>query len=156
MEEMPITINPPFYLAKSEIKCWKCNGQMPVVAIIVSSIMECPDDKEPGILSEIELLPHDILSIIQKKFPDFKKKHSKTMECDYYMNCCPKCGMHSGDFYLMSEPGGAFFPTSDREIEKIKLEKLELNKPLKVISNYGIGPASNILEYYGLIKSDNP
>ena len=110
---MATRINPPVYLACAAIACWRCGAKMPAVAIIAPNV---PDAQgESCILSDIGSLPGPMRMFIQKRFPSFRLKYSKTTESEYYANTCPKCGMLSGDFYLHSEPGGPFFPTSEEE-----------------------------------------
>lgn len=52
------------------------------------------------------------------------------------MNHCA-CGAPLSDFFLHSEPGGAFFPTSPEEVEGIILRELPVAGPFKVEASYG-------------------
>ncbi|WP_157649298.1 hypothetical protein [Burkholderia ubonensis] len=42
------------------------------------------------------------------------------------MNHCAECDAKFGDFFIHSEPGGAFFPVSEGEAELIRLMKIDL------------------------------
>ena len=118
---------------------------MPAVAIIAPNV---PDAQgETCILSNIRSLPGPMRMFIQKRFPSFRLKYSKTTESEYYANTCPKCGMLSGDFYLHSEPGGPFFPTSEEEAALLTLEEIPMEGPDEVESGWGVGTADLILKH---------
>ena len=110
MENEKTTINPPLYLAGTTISCWRCSADMPAVGLIAPQVPDTED--EVCILSDITELPASVLAFVQKRFPTFQRKFSKTTGTEYYANTCPKCGVLSDDFYLHSEPGGPFFPKS--------------------------------------------
>jgi hypothetical protein len=42
----------------------------------------------------------------------------------YLMNHCENCGAKLGDFFMHSEPGGAFFPTSPQEAQRMTLIRI--------------------------------
>ncbi|WP_053162779.1 hypothetical protein [Pseudomonas brassicacearum] len=54
----------------------------------------------------------------------FKQAYSKTTGSCYLMNHCENCGAKLGDFFMHSEPGGAFFPTSPQEAKRMTLIRI--------------------------------
>jgi hypothetical protein len=78
--------------------------------------------------------------------PHFQKHTSKTAGTAYYMDTCG-CGAHFGDFYLFSEPGGAFFPTEENEAGRITIEELPLTGIFELDCTYGMGTGDLIFEH---------
>jgi len=64
---------------------------MPIIALLATDV----DDTEGQVcvLSDIDDVPHEILSFIQSKVSTFKLKHSKMAEKKYFVNTCPNCGV---------------------------------------------------------------
>jgi len=139
-----LIVNPPIYLASTEIDCWKCKSKMTAVAIIAPNIPEA--EGEIGILSDVSLLPEYLVEEIQKLHPNYQLRYSNTSKDKYYANTCPNCSVITGDFYLHSEPGGAFFPMSDIETKKIQVRKIELPETMEIEAGYGVGLGDEILK----------
>ena len=118
MHDDPIRIDPPLYLAHTRMSCWRCGADMPAIALVAPNVAET--EGEICLLSEVEELPESVLQFVRKRFPSFKLTYSKTLGLRYYANTCPRCGVIFGDFYLHSEPGAPFFPTTEDEA-KIEL-----------------------------------
>ena len=120
MHDDEIRIDPPLYLAHTMTSCWRCGAAMPALALVAPNVAET----EGGIciLSEVQQLPESVLQFVRQRFPSFKQKYSKTLGQRYYANTCPRCGVISGDFYLHSEPGAPFFPTTEKEAKELTLE----------------------------------
>ena len=78
--------------------------------------------------------------------PHFQKRTSKTAGTAYYMNTCG-CGAHFGDFYVFSEPGGAFSPTEEDEASRITIEELPLTRIFELDCTYGMGTGDHIFEH---------
>lgn len=148
-------IFPPFYLFFSSEPCWKCGEEQTVVALGVSGC----HDEEYGfcsggegqseeiilLVSNLSEIPEGLRSEIAKRHPRFKLHHSHTASSSYYANMCG-CGAHFGDFYLFSEPGGAFFPTSEEEAESVAYCELPIAEPLEVVGNWSEGPGDNLFK----------
>ncbi len=138
-------INSPIYLASKTVGCWKCQERMFAVAIIAPNVSE--EEGQVCILCDIKSLPENLLMFIEKRFPSFILKHSNTVKSEYYGNTCPKCGVLYGDFYLHSEPGGAFFPMSEEEAQCLTVEQFPIDTPIEVESGFHVGRGDLILEY---------
>lgn len=140
-------INPPIYLVSKTIKCWKCQEDMPAVALV------SPDNSEEEangcvcILSDVTCLPEYLLQMINERFPFFHLKYSKEADSEYYANTCPSCEMLSGDFFLHNEPGGPFFPVTEEEAQELMIEQLPIKAPVEIEAGYHVGPGELIMEY---------
>lgn len=118
--------------------------RMPAVAIIAPNVPEA--EGEPCTLSDVGSLPGPMRTFIQKRFPTFRLKYSKTTRSEYYASTCPNCGVLSGDFYLHSEPGAPFFPTTEEEAARLTVEEIPVASPVDVEAALGMGTAHLILE----------
>ncbi len=141
---MKARINPPVYLASAPIACWRCGAEMPAVAIIAPDVPEA--EGEICTLSDIRSLPGPMRTFIQKRFPTFRLKYSKTTQSEYYASTCPNCGVLSGDFYLHGEPGAPFFPTTEEEAARLTVEEIPVAGPMDVEAGLGMGAAHLILK----------
>ncbi len=145
MHDDPIRIDPPLYLAHTRMSCWRCGADMPAIALVAPSV--AATEGEICLLSEVEELPESVLQFVRKRFPSFKLKYSKTLGLRYYANTCPRCGVISGDFYLHSEPGAPFFPTTEEEAKQLTLEAIPLAGPITIRAGVGVGAGDLILEH---------
>jgi hypothetical protein len=154
MHDDSIRIDPPLYLAHTMISCWRCGAKMPALALIAPNVAEA--DGEICILSEIEELPKAVLQFVGTRFPSFALRYSKTAGSRYYANTCPKCGVISGDFYLHSEPGAPFFPTTEDEAKELTLEAIPLASSIRVRAGIGMGAGELILEHARKLMTAQP
>jgi hypothetical protein len=90
--------------------------------------------------------PKAVLDKVLALHPRFEKRTSKTTETSYYMNLC-ECGAHFGDFYLFSEPGGAFFPMDDQAAARIIVHELPLTGRFEFDCSYSMGLGQSILAH---------
>ena len=104
------------------------------------------DADEPIILDYIAQMPQVILDYIRRVHPRYEKRTSQMAGCAYYMNTC-SCGAQFGDFYLHSEPGGAFFPDSEEQASQITIEELPFTGTFDFVCGYGIGTGAFIFEH---------
>jgi len=154
MDDRKTRINPPLYLACTIIYCWRCGADMPAVGLIAPNV---PDTGgEVCILSNITELPMSVLGFVQKRFPSFKRKHSKAIESEYYANTCPKCGVLSGDFFLHSEPGSPFFPESKEDAASLTVEEIPINGPIEVEAWLSMGCGDLILKHGKKRSAEQP
>lgn len=154
MHDDSIRIDPPLYLARTMVSCWRCGAKMPALALIAPNVAEA--DGEICILSEIEELPKAVLQFVGTRFPSFALRYSKTAGSQYYANTCPKCGVISGDFYLHSEPGAPFFPTTEEEAKQLTLEAIPLACPITIHAGVGVGAGDLILEHARKLTAAQP
>jgi hypothetical protein len=122
----PITVKTQatVYFVRSFSRCWKCKSHVTVMTLgAESAIAPWLWDEEPFYLfSYIQSIPSHLLGIIKRTTSNYRLTSSKAAEETYYMNRCSHCQAPLGDHFLFEEPGGAFCPTSVKEIaEKITL-----------------------------------
>lgn len=130
-----VMIAPWFVLAESIEKCWSCQADTKVHAIVLPEIVnigtgqansECTISEEaPCALINIGKI-NDRAEIFLKNlsaqfFPDYSRTASQT----YWMNHCEHCSTKIGDFYL-HKPSHAFFPLSDDEESKITFNRVDI------------------------------
>ena len=154
MHDDPIRIDPPLYLAHTRMSCWRCGADMPAIALVAPNVAET--EGEICLLSEVEELPESVLQFVRKRFPSFKLTYSKTLGLRYYANTCPRCGVIFGDFYLHSEPGAPFFPTTEDEAKELTLEPVPLTGSITVRGGLAMGVGDLILEHARKLTGGEP
>ena len=139
-----LKISPPLYMIGQKICCWRCDTKMSVIALLAPHV----EDTENGIciLADIDELPNEVLSYIQKRVPTFKRKFSKMAGKKYYANTCPKCGVLFGDFFLHDEPGAPFFPTEPDQARSLYITEIPLTGPITAKASLSVGVGDLILE----------
>ncbi|HSG40293.1 MAG TPA: DUF5710 domain-containing protein [Thermoanaerobaculia bacterium] len=138
-DDTVLQVSAPIYAVESSSPCWSCGREISVVALAVEHLDGQEQDDEEKcliVLSEIEELPPELLRLISSRYSSLKMRYSKTANRRYFMNHC-SCGAPLGDFFLHSEPGAAFFPTSPEEAEQIVLRELPIVGSFKVKASYG-------------------
>jgi hypothetical protein len=139
-----------FYIVKSKEICWKCSKISDVFAFFLPSGHEKIDywedeicqHQSPSNLIEVNewiKAEHTIfvtyvnhlseypLKLIKEISPNYYYDFSKTTSDNYYMNHCEYCGSKQGDFFMYSEPGGAFCPYSKTHAEEMVFNWYEAN-----------------------------
>lgn len=101
----------------SKAVCWKCKKTIDIVAIGArvtcqkACIPDAPGYQGPhfAFFCFTEKLPMPIITEVKKRLPSFKLCHSKSKECNYWVNTCPHCQMIQGDWFMFFEPGEGFW-----------------------------------------------
>lgn len=137
LDDSKDTFAAPFYLLRGEEDCWKCGTTCRVVGLAAGA-------ENPYVLSNIKEMPEAFLLAIEAVHPQFEKRQSYTAGSAYYMNTCP-CGAHFGDFYLFSEPGGPFFPTTKEEAAGLEVIELPIEGEHVFACSPGYGTGDIIL-----------
>lgn len=96
---------PPIYLLFSHERCYRCGADAPVVALACKKFSEAgdadaseSDDEEPILVSDTVEMPATLLAMILALHPHYEKRHSRMAGIEYFMNICPHCRAHFGDF----------------------------------------------------------
>ena len=156
MDREIVIHQPPLYLIGMKIHCWKCQARMPAVALMFEytatdsdAVGEDEENEEMSghltILSDTTYLPTDILKYVQGRVPTFEYRYSKTVRSKYYANTCPGCNMISGDFFLHSEPGAPFFPTTEQEASELYLTEVPFEYPARVSSSLSFNTGYSLI-----------
>lgn len=118
------------YVVESLAVCWKCQRLTPVFCLASDDHEYGYDAESFTTYSDLASPPVAVRQMIERRFPSYHKDFSRTAGGRYYMNHCT-CGAKLGDFYLHSEPGGAFFPTSQDELVGMKIHTISA-EPAKI------------------------
>ncbi len=148
-----LRVTAPIFLLRATESCWRCHASQEVIALAFKCRLdkEQDPDEQPAendilILDNIHTMPKPLIDAVLSRHPQFQKRTSKTAGTAYYMNTCT-CGAHFGDFYLFSEPGGAFFPTDEAEAGHLTIEELPLTGTFELDCSYGMGLGDLIFEH---------
>jgi hypothetical protein len=149
-----VTVRSPIFLLRARATCWNCGSPQEVIALATRKLTDLGDDPEdepldadePKLLHRIQEMPPQVLQKIQSVHSAYEKRKSGTAGVAYHMNIC-RCGAHFGDFYLFSEPGGAFFPESEEEARQITIEEISLAGVFELACSYGMGTGAYIFEH---------
>jgi hypothetical protein len=137
--------SPYYFLVESKSDCWKCGSSTRVHAFMLPEEheqFEYADETDEGFtlgsprgywerygergkVSNVYGLSPSVLAQLRSHTSGYKPAYSQQAGETYYMNHCEHCGAKLGDFYMHSEPGGAFFPTSPAEASIMVLHKVE-------------------------------
>lgn len=118
--------SPYYYIVESVSDCWKCHQSTAVFSFVLPEEHEefqyiDDDTEEPmqgewqvvgnrGTALNVNNLSPAVLKRIYQFTKNFKLTYSKMADSHYFMNHCQYCNAKLGDFFMHSEPGGAFFP----------------------------------------------
>ena len=143
------------YLLRSKAQCHVCGTTQSVVAIGASEFEEdgvsLGDSNLPSwyLLSRVETLPREVLAYIQSVAPGYRPMASRTAGMTYFANTC-SCGTNFGDFYLFSEPGGAFFPETAQEASLVEVSQVPLAGPFEIECSLSEGTAIDMMFENGI------
>ncbi|MEE4180946.1 DUF5710 domain-containing protein [Pseudomonas viridiflava] len=135
---------PYYYVIESISSCWGCSNLTRVFSFklpeqheefdyyidededfaLTSNLGEWKPRGHRGTVSDVETLSPSVTKQIQRFTGKFKLAYSKTVGRRYWMNHCEHCGAKLGDFFMHSEPGGAFFPTAPHEAQRMTLIRI--------------------------------
>ena len=128
--EMSPMLIAPVYLRTSKESCYRCLKISHVYclgATIIKDVEYDDDDGQPYsyLIRNTNNSPVDIcnladidatlVNVIKENAPTYHPDFSKTQKATLWMNHCEHCNAKLGDFYMHNEPGGAFFPVSEKE-----------------------------------------
>lgn len=136
--------SPYYYVMESLSDCWKCSALTRVFSFklpeeheefryvedydeefaLSSNLGEWQRLGYRGTVSSVHSLSPQVERQIRRFTESFKQAYSKTAGSRYFMNHCQQCDAKLGDFFMHGEPGGAFFPTSPEQANKMILFRI--------------------------------
>jgi hypothetical protein len=137
-----VVVYGPAYVVGAQQNCWKCKSDSEVVTLACTAIgLDAKDIEraEPGevfLLSYISEMPAEVFQYVTSLAPTYRKLYSRTADHEYYANVC-KCQANFGDFYLFSEPDGAWFPKDDSEVVTTRVLPVPVSDPFEVECDFG-------------------
>lgn len=96
-------------------------------------------------------MPELVFDYVTSKHPRYIKKYSKTADETYFANVC-ECGANFGDFYLFSEPEGAFFPVTEKDAASIRIIEMPFEGQFEFECSWSEGSGSLILKHGALVE----
>ena len=114
---------------------------------------ESTEEDEPFILTNISEMPESIFQHITTAHPRYRKHPSRTAGQTYYANIC-ECGANFGDFYLHSEPDGAFFPTTEEQATQMTVSALPFEGVFDFHCSYSQGTGDFIFRHAQRIRTN--
>ncbi|WP_277960745.1 DUF5710 domain-containing protein [Pseudomonas sp. RIT-To-2] len=135
---------PYYYVIESISDCWGCSNLTRVFSFklpeqheefdyyvdededfeLTSNLGEWKRRGYRGTVSNVDSLSPLVTKQIHRFTSNFKLAYSKMAGSRYWMNHCEHCGAKLGDFFMHSEPGGAFLPTAPHEAQRMTLTKI--------------------------------
>lgn len=91
---------------------------------LTSNLGEWKRNGYRGTVSNVGRLSPLVTKQINRFTDKFKLAYSKAAGSGYLMNHREHCGPKLGDFFMHSEPGGAFFPTAPQEAQRMTLVRI--------------------------------
>ena len=159
--KVSVIIKPSISIALSNSDCYRCANKTAVISLASNNFYyldtdENEDEKwfranELSFFSMPVFIENELVAKINRLFPNYKIAYSKTTESSYWANHCEHCGALQGDFFLHSEPGGAFFPLEIEEYERITLITVPSKFDIEIDAGYSW--LSNADEIYKYAKS---
>jgi hypothetical protein len=122
-----------FFVAESLSSCWNCKRITQVFSFLLPEDHQVKDfDEERNeiiwetfdyqtIVSYVSFINKKAVESIQKISNHYYIDFSKQTGESYYMNHCKNCSSKLGDYYMHSEPGGAFQPMTSKIAKNMKL-----------------------------------
>lgn len=155
-----LRLKAPLYLLTSAEACYRCGATAPVVALACKEFEDQDDDpdeldgptSEPVLIQSVTQMPDSLLKLIREVHPHYEKRRSRMADSEYFMNVCPNCRSHFGDFFLFSEPEGAFFPMTDEATAAITIRKLPIDQTVEIEGSYSMGLGAAIFEQGKMLK----
>lgn len=141
-DDETVSLLPPVFTVESHAGCWKCGTSVGVATLGARALADLDDDEDDDderglyLFSGISWLPTKALAAIRRVNAGYRKRFSKTASVEYFMNHC-SCGAQLGDFFMYSEPGGAFFPMDEEAAARIKLRCLSKSDSVKLVGSAG-------------------
>ena len=127
--KVSVIIKSPVSIALNSSDCYKCANKTAVISLASNNFYYLNTDENEdekwfradglSFFSMPVFIENEIAGKIKRLFPNYKIAYSKTAESSYWANHCEHCGALQGDFFLHSEPGGAFFPLEIEEYEQL-------------------------------------
>jgi hypothetical protein len=149
-----LVVGAPLYLLESVATCWKCGALQPVIAFGAERILEDSGGDDAGLwqstdftlLNYIEDMPDAVYRFVCAFHPGYRKVFSMTADMEYYANTCG-CGAFFGDWFLVCEAGGAFFPEMAADARRITISTIPLGGELAFTCSWSQGARNAIRDF---------
>ena len=156
--KVSVIIKSPVSIALNSSDCYKCANKTAVISLASNNFYYLNTDENEdekwfradgwSFFSMPVFIENELVGKINKLFPNYKIAYSKTAESSYWANLCENCGALQGDFFLHSEPGGAFFPLEIEEYEQLTFITVPSKFDVEIDADYSwLSNADDIPDY---------
>ena len=156
--KVSVIIKSPVSIALNSSDCYKCANKTAVISLASNNFYYLNTDENEdekwfradglSFFSMPVFIENELVGKINKLFPNYKIAYSKTAESSYWANHCEHCGALQGDFFLHSEPGGAFFPLEIEEYEQLTFITVPSKFDVEIDADYSwLSNADDIPDY---------
>ena len=135
-KEEGFIVRRPYFVARSEKRCWKCYEDTPLIAPGAKSFyaLGYPSPAEiewtkydyPILFLEVDLLAAEVIDLFKKEYPFYRYTYSNTAKRKYWANTCVHCQALQGDNFNFSGFNAPFAPATKTDARLIKIEYLQL------------------------------
>ena len=153
-----VIIKSPVSIALNSSDCYKCANKTAVISLASNNFYYLStDDNEDekwfradglSFFSMPIFIENELAGKINRLFPNYKIAYSKTAESSYWANHCENCGALQGDFFLHSEPGGAFFPLEIEEYEQLTFITVPSKFDVEIDADYSWLSNADVIPKY--------
>ena len=138
------------FVATADYQCHQCQKLTKVVALgapamgrDTSADAMWPVFDEATGISYLKDLGQEAIEALKSTGCNIFIDHSFSVDEKYWMNHCSHCNAKIGDHYIHSSPGVAFFPTTEEEMNEVKIEAVA--RPLSADASPAMGVFARIV-----------
>ena len=156
--KVSVIIKSPVSIALNSSDCYKCANKTAVISFASSNFYYLSTDANEdekwfradglSFFSMPIFIENELAGKINRLFPNYKIAYSKTAESSYWANLCENCGALQGDFFLHSEPGGAFFPLEIEEYEQLTFITVPSKFDVEIDADYSWLSNADVIPKY--------
>ena len=156
--KVSVIIKSPVSIALNSSDCYKCANKTAVISLASNNFYYLNTDENEdekwfradgwSFFSMPVFIENELVGKINKLFPNYKIAYSKTAESSYWANHCEHCGALQGDFFLHSEPGGAFFPLEIEEYEQLTFITVPSKFDIEIDADYSWLSNADVIPKY--------
>lgn len=153
------------YVIEGHQQCFKCKQQTRVIGYGLESFLDLDYDGEDieyewnnEEIRITEIFENDtaalepILSYLQEHY-NYKKRYSQTTKQALFNNCCDKCDMLQGRFYIFHEVDSPFFITSIDMAKELNLYKIPLQYDIIIHANPTYSSNDHLIKEYATTQT---
>ena len=156
--KVSVIIKSPVSIALNSSDCYKCANKTAVISLASNNFYYLNTDENEdekwfradglSFFSMPVCIENELAGKINRLFPNYKIAYSKTAESSYWANHCEHCGALQGDFFLHSEPGGAFFPLEIEEYEQLTFITVPSKFDVEIDADYSWLSNADVIPKY--------
>lgn len=134
------------YVLNSTTQCYRCGLPTPVFALAADTVYLPEegwlDNNDEDPLLYLLMDPEELPTLIADELNRDAQASAVYLKSDHdevFRNHCIHCGCGQGNFYLISEPGGAFAPETEEEAGLIGGKLIPIEGEIELEASYSVG-----------------